>query len=670
MREIYDGVRIVELASGIAAPYATMLLADHGAEVIKVEPPEGDPYRAEPGFQTINRGKVSIVAADPYDPDLPVLETADVVVVDRPGLAEAIRARHPGAIVVAMPPWGERGPKVHDPATPDLLAAACGIMWNQQSYGEVPVQLVLPLVAYGTGALGALAISAGVFARERTGAVPIYEVSQVAGAAAIQLGEFYETGLPAERPGYSPLGSKGRVPVYRLFEARDGRWFFLACGTARFYERMVTAIGRPDLIDHPALPAPPWGLLGEGPIEFITPILEEVFAGRPRAHWLALLADADVPCQPVQDRDEFLATSLAKANELAITVEHPELGPVHMMGVPLVIDGAAGRVRAPAPPVGSATPGPHRAPRSGGDQGGPPLTGIRVVDLASFIAGPVISRHLAMLGADVLKVEPPTGDPFRTIGPLFCSWNQGKRSIAIDLQSDDGQRLMHRLVERADVVVENFRPGVAERLGASPSVLRAANPDVVLLSSPGYGVDASMADEPAFDPLLQALGGIMASQGGETEPVFLTVAIHDVVTPLLGAFGIVSSLYDRLRTGHTHHVHTSLAHTTVAVQAAELTRYVGAPPPPVGGFDHGDDGRRLVDGGWQWTDGRHTIAVSQRGLTAEPIAVENGLVVDEVHADWGALTVFGQLIGGAGPPPSRCPGLDEHGADIRAELKP
>jgi crotonobetainyl-CoA:carnitine CoA-transferase CaiB-like acyl-CoA transferase len=291
-----------------------------------------------------------------------------------------------------------------------------------------------------------------------------------------------------------------------------------------------------------------------------------------------------------------------------------------------------------------------------------------VVDLASFIAGPVISRHLAMLGAEVVKVEPPTGDPFRAIGPLFCSWNQGKRSIAIDLQAEDGRRLMHRLVERADVVVENFRPGVAERLGASASALRAVNPDVVLLSSPGYGADASMADEPAFDPLLQALGGIMASQGGEGEPVFLTVAIHDVVTPLLGAFGIVSALYDRLRTGDTHHVHTSLAHTTVAVQAAEFTRYAGAPPPPLGGFDHGEDGRRAVDGGWQWSDGPHTIAVSRMGLTAEPIAVENDLVVDEVHPGWGPLTVFGQLIGGSGPAPSRCPGLDEHGADIRAEL--
>jgi crotonobetainyl-CoA:carnitine CoA-transferase CaiB-like acyl-CoA transferase len=227
---------------------------------------------------------------------------------------------------------------------------------------------------------------------------------------------------------------------------------------------------------------------------------------------------------------------------------------------------------------------------------------------------------------------------------------------------------MHRLVERADVVVENFRPGVADRLGASPTVLRAVNPDVVLLSSPGYGADGSMADEAAFDPLLQALGGIMASQGGEAEPVFLTVAIHDVVTPLIGAFGLVSALYDRQRTGETHHVHTSLAQTTVAVQAAEFTRYAGAPPPPLGGFDHGDEGRQAGDGGWQWTDGPHTIAVSQQGLAAEPIAVENGLVVDEVHPDWGPLTVFGQLIGGAGPAPARCPGFDEHGAAIRAEL--
>jgi hypothetical protein len=280
-----------------------------------------------------------------------------------------------------------------------------------------------------------------------------------------------------------------------------------------------------------------------------------------------------------------------------------------------------------------------------------------------------------MLGADVVKVEPPSGDPFRAIGPLFCGWNQGKRSVVMDLQTDAGRSLVADLAGRADVVIENFRPGVAQRLGVDAARLRTINPDVILLSSPGYGADPDMAAAPAFDPLLQPLGGMMAAQGGDDEPVFLTVAVHDVMTPLLGAFGTVAALYDRLRTGRPQHVHTSLAQSTGALQAAELTWFEGAPAPSVGGFDYagpdpgGGHGVRLGEDGWEYVHGDAVVAVATKGLSAEPIAAENGLVEVQHHPGYGQLGGFGQLVGGAGPAPGSAPGLDEHGEAIRAELR-
>ena len=675
-RPIFDGVRIVEAATRIAAPFATMLLADHGAEVVKLEPPGGDPYRSEPGFQTFNRGKHSIVVDDPYDETCPWFTDADVVVVDRPGAAARIKLAHPGAIVIAVPPWGERGPKVHDPASPDLLAAACGMMWNQQSYAEVPVHLVAPLVPYGTAALAALAIAAALYARAARGVVAHYEVSEVAGAAAMQIGEFYEGEVPAERPGYSPLGSKGRVPIYRLLQASDGRWLFVACGTRRFFERLCKVIGRTDLVDHELLPNPPWGLLDHDAVEFITPILETEFATRTRDEWIIALRSEDIPVQPVLTREEFLTTSVASANRLVVEVAHPELGLVRTINTPLVLDAAPGLVSTPAPRLGqSGDLIEHSVPPESAGPATAPLAGVRVVDLASFIAGPVISRHLAMLGAEVVKVEPPSGDPFRAIGPLFCGWNQGKQSVVIDLQTAEGRDLVAGLVTDADVIIENFRPGVAERLGVDAGRLRSINSDVVLLSSPGYGADAEMASVPAFDPLLQSLGGMMAAQGGDDEPVFLTVAVHDVMTPLLGAFGSVAALYDRLRTGRSQHVHTSLAQSTAALQAAELTRYDGAPEPPVGGFDYpgpdpgGRRGVRLGESGWEYVDGDHVVPVATRGLSAEAIAVENGLVSVQDHPGYGRHGGFGQLVVGAGPPPGPSPALDEHGEEIRARLQ-
>src|SRR4051794_27647895 len=138
MSGVYEGVRVVELASGIAAPYATMFLADHGADVIKVEPAGGDPYRSQPGFQTFNRNKRSVVAGEDRPELARLLGGADVLVTDRPGQALRLRAANPGPVICTMPPWGEHGPAVDRPATPDLLAAAAGICWNQQTYTEAP----------------------------------------------------------------------------------------------------------------------------------------------------------------------------------------------------------------------------------------------------------------------------------------------------------------------------------------------------------------------------------------------------------------------------------------------------------------------------------------------------------------------------------------------------
>jgi crotonobetainyl-CoA:carnitine CoA-transferase CaiB-like acyl-CoA transferase len=677
MTAIYEGVLVVELASGIAAPYATMFLADHGADVVKVEPAGGDPYRAEPGFQTFNRNKRSVVLEGPALDSL--VAAADLVVTDQPGQAERLRALNPGAVLVTMPPWGERGPAVHDRATPDLVAAASSIFWNQQSYAEVPVHLVVPVVAYGTAALGALAMAGGLLARERHGVAPTYEVSWVAGAAAIQLGDTQGDGPLEERPGSAPMGSKGRVPCYRLFQAGDDRWFFLACGTPRFFERLLEVIGRPDLIGDPRLPSPPWGLMDLDAVAFFVPILEEVFASRPRHDWLAALAAADIPAQPVQTREEFLASSVAKANDLVTVLEHPRLGPVTMMGLPLVMEAEPGRIARPAPELGEHTdevlaqlagrsPQPVRPPATVA-----PLDGMQAVDLAGFIAGPVVTRHLAMLGAEVVKIEPPTGDPFRAFGPMFSSWNQGKRSIALDLQTSADRAVLYRLAEQADVVVENFRPGVATRLGCDDAALRAVNPELVTLSSSGYGDDASMAHVPAFDPLLQALGGIMAAQGGDDEPVFLTVAVHDVVTPLISAFGLVTGLYHRQRTGQAQRVRTSLARSAMAVQAAEHTRFDGSAEPLQGGFDFpgpDDDHRRVTDdeGRLWFVDGPHRVPIARNGLVNSPLALENDLCVTHEHPEHGTITQFGQLVIGAGPSPARGPALDEHRKEILADL--
>jgi crotonobetainyl-CoA:carnitine CoA-transferase CaiB-like acyl-CoA transferase len=246
---------------------------------------------------------------------------------------------------------------------------------------------------------------------------------------------------------------------------------------------------------------------------------------------------------------------------------------------------------------------------------------------------------------------------------MFTAWNQGKRSVVLDLKADGDRAVAHRLIESADVLVENFRPGVADRLGVGAEALIGLNRRLVTVTSPGYGADESMASAPAFDPLMQALGGIMEAQGGDDEPVFLTVAVHDVLTPLLSAFGAVAALYHRQRCGVASRVRTSLAQTTAAAQAAELTRFEGAAPPLRGGWDFPgpSEDRRWVttpDGGFEFVDGTHRVRVARDGLINEPVALDNGIVVEADYPGLGPLTQFGQLIEGAGDAPAPAPELD------------
>ena len=480
---------------GIAGAYATRFLADHGADVVKVERRGGDRYRAEVGFPTLNRGKRSVVSPDRADELIP---KADLIVVDRPGLAAWLRERNPGAAIVTMPPWGERGPKVHDPASrPTWWRRRPACSGTSSPTPRRPSNWSCRSSAMPRGCLGAVAAAAALFARARDGVAPSYEVSGVAAAAAIQFGfEIHAKGEPpVERPGSSPMGSKGRVPCYRLFEAADGLWFFCACGTPRFFERLLELIGRSDLIGDERLPAPPWGLVDPDALAFSAPLLEDAFATRPRHEWLKLLADADIPAQPVQTRAEFAASSVARENGLLVTLVDPDRGEVTMPGMPLVVEAAPGVIAGPAPRLGAHTEAVlaewgSAAPTSDRPEANPqlgPLHDLRVLDLSSFIAGPLVGRHLGMLGAEVVKVEAPTGDPFRAFGAPFASWNQAKRSIVADLQTPQGKATAHALARRADIAVENFRVGVSQRLQVDAATLRALNPNLVYLSSTGYG---------------------------------------------------------------------------------------------------------------------------------------------------------------------------------------
>lgn len=241
-----------------------------------------------------------------------------------------------------------------------------------------------------------------------------------------------------------------------------------------------------------------------------------------------------------------------------------------------------------------------RRPASGG-----PLAGLRVVDCGNFLAGPIVSMHMAALGAEVIKVEKPRGDDSRAVGPFtatggessyFLSINRGKRSVAINTRSEDGAALFRRLASTADVVVENYRPGVMDRLGIGYEALSAINPRLIYASVSGFGQTGADAERPAFDSLLQAAGGIISVTGpsaaAEEERAGLRnvrvgVSIVDITAGMHALIATMAALHARHSTGRGQRVDASMLATAATLMESPISRHsVSGDVPFADGLAH------------------------------------------------------------------------------------
>ncbi|MBF5012362.1 CaiB/BaiF CoA transferase family protein [Burkholderia pseudomultivorans] len=257
-----------------------------------------------------------------------------------------------------------------------------------------------------------------------------------------------------------------------------------------------------------------------------------------------------------------------------------------------------------------------------------PLDGIRVIDFSRVLAGPLCSALLGDLGADVIKIEPPAGDDYRAIGPfangesgLFGAMNRNKRSVVIDLKTDDGQALAQALCAQADVVVENFRPGVAERLGIGYAALSARHPRLIYASVSGFGQTGPESRRPAYDIILQAMCGLMDATGApDGEPTLVGDSVSDVISGIFASWGVLAALVARDRTGAGTHVDVSMFDATLNLTAALVARYAttGVAQPRVGNRHP----TSAPFGAYRAADGHFVVAVLNNklfGLLAETI---------------------------------------------------
>jgi crotonobetainyl-CoA:carnitine CoA-transferase CaiB-like acyl-CoA transferase len=199
------------------------------------------------------------------------------------------------------------------------------------------------------------------------------------------------------------------------------------------------------------------------------------------------------------------------------------------------------------------------------------LSGIRIVDVTQVISGPLATRILADQGADVIKVEPPSGDLLRHMGgkrglaPTFTTTNRSKRSIVLDLKKPEGVATLKRLVKDADVFVQNSRPGAADRMGIGEDALRAVNPSLVYVSISGFGESGPYSHKRVYDPLIQGMSTMAEIQGGPGgRPALVRVIVPDKVTALTAAQSITAALLSRERTGEGQHVRLSMLDAVIA----------------------------------------------------------------------------------------------------------
>jgi crotonobetainyl-CoA:carnitine CoA-transferase CaiB-like acyl-CoA transferase len=620
MAGVYDKLKVLDLSWGISGPMATMILADNGAEVTKIEPPGGDPFRNQLGYKVWQRGKKSAILdlknADDKKAFLALASTADILVESfSPGTTEklgidykTLSAANPRLIYCSITGYG-RGTELSDrPAYDALVQARTGLMFEQRGWAEgalnhisglpdpypdleIPQDQVQgaprpgPLfVASHWPSLGAffnasLGIAAAVRAREITGKGQWVETSLLQGALAGGTGVWQRAEKP-ETPGFDTWILNCKSPKGH-FQAKDGKWLHNWVPNPRFILQASqgdTLNATPDL----TVQNDP-DRFGTGPEEILVmahyqPLLAEAVAKFPVADWVEAAEKAEMTMQPVRSIEESLADPAFLEDGCVREVKDPELGSIRTVGNAYnmsLTQGAPGH--APVKPgantdevkataaqiIKEAKAGTQSANK--GKSLKTPLEGITVLDLGLAIAGPFGTQLLSDLGATVIKIN-GLFDMFWHRVHIAYMANRGKKSLTLNLKDPRSMKILLDLVAKADVVQHNMRYDAAERLKIDYESLKKLNPTLIYAHSRGFerGKRASL---PGNDQTGACLSGVQYEDGGMGRkgengeigrPMWSFTNFGDTGNGYLSAIAICNAIYHRDKTGQGQFVDTSI----------------------------------------------------------------------------------------------------------------
>jgi crotonobetainyl-CoA:carnitine CoA-transferase CaiB-like acyl-CoA transferase len=578
------GLRVIDCSTTMAGLRATGLLAAYGADVVWVEPEGGSRFRTQwpEAASVCNRLKRSIVLdlseTVQRDELFRLVSTADVFVetwspgwADAAGLGySALKAWHEALVYCSISGFGPDGPHRDLAGHESLVHALVGTMAEQAGHRDGPIFEGVPMAGLGASYLAVIGALAALYRRSLDGIGRQVETSLLDGALAYHAMLWSESDQSVRAlaaKGGGPNSTEGTRLITRSFVCSDGDYLGIHTGAVGAFGRLMTVLELDDRI-----PPSPSGLdmgvpLTPDQMDLLTNELHRLIAAKPRPYWVETLRAAEVCAIEHLSPTEVFDQAQARHNEMVVEVDDPALGRLEQVGIPAKFpafspagpltgapmagqhadevraeqrDGAAGDGRwRIGPEIAAATP-------SGGAT---LLDGVTILDVGAYFAGPYSSRLLADLGAEVIKLEPTQGDQLRGIDQCFFPAQAGKSSIAMNLKDPAVRPIVEGLLEWADVVHHNLRPGAAERLGLGWDDIHADHPELVYLYAPGWGSSGPDRLRQSFAPMMSGYVGVTFEAAGRFNEPLPCPCNEDPGNGMLGAACILMGLLERRHGG-------------------------------------------------------------------------------------------------------------------------
>ena len=637
----FRGLTVLDFSWGTPGALATAVLADFGAEVVKVEPPTGDPFRSHPSWLAWNRGKKSVI----LDLETPegreraeaLTRGADIVMESfRPGVSkplgidyETLSQANPGLVYCSITGFGQKGPLSQLKAYEGIVAAKSGRMTGGSFAGEIeregPIYPAVETATWAASQAAVRGIVCALLARSRTGRGQWVQTSLLQGMMCYDGGRLTDAYFSRKDPERFPPNAnaylrRDSLPTLEYIPVRtkDGRWMQHAnnAQNPRLILSHLRVIGLDWVMEDERFKGIARGgaALDNENREILREIILDRMQERTLDEWMEVyVKDGNVAAEPFIYTAEAMQHPQVVHNRHVVEIDDPRVGPMKIAGLLADLADTPGEVGGPAPTLGQHTSEvldelSRRMPdsaagngKAGGNGHAPqyPLEGITVIDLSTVIQGPYGASMIADLGARVIKIDPTpergSPRPIAQLGNLKTY--AGKECIQIDLQRKEGQDLLHKLIAKADVLLHNFRPGVPERLGVDYETCRRINPRLVHVYSGAYGATGPHNRRPGAHPLPGALfGGALRQAGrGMPPPTYQPMNMDEIKsvsrklmkanegnpdpnTSQAVATAIALGLWDRERTGKGQAIQDTMLIANAWANHGEAYDFVGRPP--------------------------------------------------------------------------------------------